>query len=129
MEKRQSALPYNSTKQAVERKSSVKTLLEELPPLQFYNYSHNLDSTTDSNRRNQVETILKQFGISLRDSANEWRELEDVVDDIGNKWSELTSVEKSAIATQVAGKVMLEHIVIYGYIFIIYQNRPISGKV
>ena len=72
---------------------------------------------------------MKQFGISLRDSANEWRNLEDVIDDIGNKWGELTSVEKSAIATQVAGKVMLEHIVIYGYIFIIYQNRPISEKV
>ena len=39
----------------------------------------------------------------MRDSANEWRELEDVIDDIGNKWGELTSVEKSAVATQVAG--------------------------
>lgn len=52
---------------------------------------------------NQVETILGQFGIKLRDTEDEWRNLGDVIDDIGNKWSKLTSVEKSAIATQVAG--------------------------
>ena len=61
-----------------------------------------IDDTGES--LNNVETILGQFGIRLRDSANEWRNLEDVIDEIGQRWSEFTSVEKSAIATQVAGE-------------------------
>lgn len=52
---------------------------------------------------NNVESILAQFGIRLRDNANEWRDLGDVISEIGNKWNTFTSVEKSAIATQVAG--------------------------
>lgn len=52
---------------------------------------------------NNVETILKQFGITLRDSSNEWRNLGEVIDEIGSKWDSFSSVEKSAIATQVAG--------------------------
>ena len=69
----------------------------------FQNVKLGKFTSDDGEDLNQVETILGQFGIKLRDTENEWRNLGDVIDDIGNKWSELTSVEKSAIATQVAG--------------------------
>ena len=52
---------------------------------------------------NNVESILGEFGITLRDSINEWRNLGEVIDEIGKKWDTFSSVEKSAIATQVAG--------------------------
>ena len=69
----------------------------------FQNVKLGKFTSDDGEDLNQVETILDQFGIKLRDTEDEWRNLGDVIDDIGNKWSELTSVEKSAIATQVAG--------------------------
>lgn len=57
----------------------------------------------DGEDLNNVETILGSFNIKLRDSQNEWRDMSDVIDELGSKWKSFTSVEKSAIATQVAG--------------------------
>lgn len=74
-----------------------------------------------------VETILKNFGITTRDSSNEWRNLGEVIEELGSKWDSFSSVEKSAIATQVAGEKMPEHIVICGQNNC--QNRLISGNV
>lgn len=51
-----------------------------------------------------VEKILSEYGIKLRDSANEWRNMGDVLDEIGGKWEKFTSVQKSAIAVTIAGK-------------------------
>lgn len=51
-----------------------------------------------------VEKILSEYGIKLRDSENEWRNMGDVLDEIGGKWEKFTSVQKSAIAVTIAGK-------------------------
>lgn len=52
---------------------------------------------------NKVDTALKSVGISLTDTTGEVRDLSDVLDELGGKWSGLTRNQKSYLATQIAG--------------------------
>lgn len=52
---------------------------------------------------NKVDKALKSVNISLTDSTGEVRDLSDVLDDLGKKWSGLTRNQKSYLATQIAG--------------------------
>lgn len=52
---------------------------------------------------NDVEKVLNKLGISLRTTAGEFRDMEDVLDDMAAKWDTLTSVEKSQLSTAAAG--------------------------
>ena len=53
---------------------------------------------------NDSEKVLKRYNIALRDSATEFRNLEDVLDDVGRRWNEFDTVEQAQIATAIAGK-------------------------
>ena len=50
-----------------------------------------------------VETVLKQYGITLRETNGIARDTGDIFDELGKKWSTLNSLQKSEIATQIAG--------------------------
>lgn len=52
---------------------------------------------------NDSEEVLRNYGIALRDGVEEFRSMEDVLDELGAKWNTLTSVEQAQIATAVAG--------------------------
>lgn len=52
---------------------------------------------------NNVEKVLNKFGIQLRDSTSEFRNMEDVLDEVGNKWNTFDSVAQAQIATAIAG--------------------------
>lgn len=52
---------------------------------------------------NDVESVLKKIGISLRDSQGQFRNFGDVLDEIGSKWKSYNSVEQNAITTSIAG--------------------------
>lgn len=52
---------------------------------------------------NNVEKVLSKFGIQLRDSTSEFRNMEDVLDEVGNKWNTFDSVAQAQIATAIAG--------------------------
>ena len=54
---------------------------------------------------NQVETALKSVGVQLLDTAGEFRNFGDVMDDIGSAWGSMSSRQKAYIATTVAGKI------------------------
>lgn len=58
----------------------------------------------EGNALNDVEKVLTRFGISLRDSQLEFRNMGDVLDEINSKWKDFTSVEQAQIATAIAGK-------------------------
>lgn len=64
---------------------------------------------------NEVETVLNRLGIKLRDTQDEFRNMGDVLDEIGAKWESFNSIDQAQIATVIAGKQnrVLEHIVIY----------------
>ena len=50
------------------------------------------------------------------------RSVSDVLKDVSAGWANYTDVEKNAIATSVAGKVLPEHIVIYGTTLSVVDN-------
>lgn len=50
-----------------------------------------------------VEATLKGLGIELRSSNAEFRNFGEVLDEVGSKWDEFSSVQQRAIATAFAG--------------------------
>jgi TP901 family phage tail tape measure protein len=52
---------------------------------------------------NRVEKALLSVDVPLRNTAGQFRNLEDVLVDVGRKWETLTSVEQAYLATALAG--------------------------
>ena len=52
---------------------------------------------------NRVEDALGSLGIELRDSVGEFRDLEDVIMEVGLQWDSLTRNQQAYIATTLAG--------------------------
>lgn len=50
-----------------------------------------------------VETALDNIGIKLRKNAQEYRETDDVLEDIHEKWSEMSQVDRNSIVNALAG--------------------------
>lgn len=55
-----------------------------------------------------VETTLKGMGIALRDSNSEFRDFDDVLQDVYEKWDSLSSVQQAAISKAMAGTYQYE---------------------
>lgn len=82
----------------------------------FARYSNvKLGQLTDSETGeslNDFEKSLKAVGIALRDSEGEFRDFNDVVLEVGEAWSSLSSIEQSAIATTLGGVRQRENILV-----------------
>ena len=52
---------------------------------------------------NDMEKLLDTFGIKLRNSKNEFRDLNELFTELSANWSKFNSVQQSAIATTAAG--------------------------
>ena len=52
---------------------------------------------------NRVEKALLSVGVPLRDVGGQFRNLEQVLIDVGEKWDTLTSIEQAYLATALAG--------------------------
>lgn len=52
---------------------------------------------------NNIDKALKSVGISMKDANNQFREFDDVIDELGAKWEKLDSTSQRYIATQFAG--------------------------
>lgn len=52
---------------------------------------------------NDVEKTLSSLGISLRDSKDEFRDFDKVLDDVAAQWNTYSSVQQHALATAFAG--------------------------
>ena len=57
------------------------------------------DGTDISGELSDAEKILNKFGIALRKNAKEFRDAQDVIDDVAKSWSNMSSVEQSALAS------------------------------
>lgn len=57
-----------------------------------------------------AETVLRRIGINLRKSATEFNDFGGVLDQVGEKWQQLSDVDKSVIATAFAGTRQKENI-------------------
>jgi TP901 family phage tail tape measure protein len=60
-------------------------------------------ATEDGMSLNRVEKALASISVPLRNVSGQFRNLEDVLIDVGNKWDTLTSIEQAYIATSLAG--------------------------
>lgn len=61
------------------------------------------DTDDEGEKLNDVEKALNKLNIKLRDSIGEWRNFEDVLDEIAAKWKDFSEVQRSQIATALAG--------------------------
>lgn len=52
---------------------------------------------------NDTEKVLSKVGISLRDTNKDFRDAEDVINDVAASWQNYSDLEKNAIATAIAG--------------------------
>ena len=56
---------------------------------------------------NNVEKVLRKYGIQLRDATtNDFRPLGDVLDEISKSWETYGATEKAQIAGAIAGKLL-----------------------
>lgn len=52
---------------------------------------------------NDIDKALKSVGISMKDANKQFRDFDDVIDELGAKWEKLDSTSQRYIATQFAG--------------------------
>lgn len=69
------------------------------------------DGEDTSESLNDVEKVLNAIGISIRSTSTEMRGFDEVLDDLAEKWDNLNDVEKNAVATAMAGKLVPVYIV------------------
>lgn len=58
-----------------------------------------------------TEKVLNKLGIKLRDTADTYRDFDNVLDDIGNRWKDFSQVEQNAISVAIAGTRQRENFV------------------
>lgn len=95
-----------SQKDASSTGNAIKTMLSRFGNVKAGTYS-GMNITGDQNETteslNDIDKVLRKLGISLRSSNLEFRDFDDILDDIATKWETLDSVSKNAIATAMAG--------------------------
>ena len=63
----------------------------------------NAESTDTSENLNDVEKVLNKIGISIRNTNLEFKDFDEVLSEIAEKWNTLDNVSKKAIANAFAG--------------------------
>lgn len=81
---------------------SFKTIFSRMS-----NVAAGKDIDDEGETLNDVEETLERMGIALRDSQYEWRNFEDVLDEVAEKWDAFNNTQQSQIATAIAGRIML----------------------
>ena len=82
--------------------NSMKTILTRMSSIKAGNFEL-IDEDGTTQTLSDVELVLNNIGVQLRDSANEFRDFDDVLDEIAAKWGNLSSVQQSAVSQSIAG--------------------------
>lgn len=85
---------------------SLKTIMSRYGNVKAGAYNKlNLDSESSdtSEKLNDVERVLTKMGISIRKTNLEFKDFDEVLDEIADKWGTLDNVSKKAIANALAG--------------------------
>lgn len=82
--------------------NSMKTILTRMSSIKAGNLEL-IDEDGTTQTLSDVELVLNNIGVQLRDSANEFRDFDDVLDEIAAKWGTLSSVQQSAVSQSIAG--------------------------
>ena len=78
--------------------TALKTIIARMRELTDYGAT-----LEDGMNINNVEKQLQYVGIALRTETGELRSTEDVLDELGRKWTELSSNQQAAVAKALAG--------------------------
>lgn len=78
--------------------TALKTVVSRMRELS--DYGKTLDDNVDVNR---VAKALSNVGIELMDQEGQFRDLESVLTEVGNKWDTLTTNQQANIAVAMAG--------------------------
>lgn len=79
--------------------NAFKTLFSRIQGL---NLGETLDDGTTLNKYSKA---LQSVGISIKDQGGQLKEMDQILDEMGDKWSTLGDAEKMALAQTVGGKV------------------------
>lgn len=85
---------------------SFKTIFSRLGSVKAGTFlSEDLESeyTDIATYANDVEKVLSKIGIRLRDTNKDFRDAQDVLDDVAKGWSNYDDLTKQALATAIAG--------------------------
>lgn len=85
---------------------ALKTIISRYGNVKASSYNKlnvNSDGTDDSTTVNDVENVLKKLGISIRSSTLQFRDFDEVLSEIADKWDSLDTVSQKAVATSFAG--------------------------
>ena len=82
--------------------TAMKTIIARFTELKE-NVAGTADSEFDDLDYNKVDTALKSVGISLKDAAGQFRNLDDVFLELSEKWNTLDRNSQRYIATIAAG--------------------------
>ena len=91
-----------SQKSASSIGESLKTLLSRYGNVKAGSFV-DLETGEADESLNDTEKVLNAIGISIRSSSMEFRDFSDALDELADKWATLSSVEKNAVATAMAG--------------------------
>lgn len=78
--------------------TAIKTVLSRMRELT--DYGKTLEDGMDLNR---VDSALKQVGIRLTDANGNFRDMEEVLKEVGNKWDTLNKTQQASVAVALAG--------------------------
>ena len=83
--------------------NSLKMMLSRYGTVKSGKFDSMMESGEGGEALNDVEKVLNRIGVSVKDSNAEFREFDDVLADIADKWDTLDNVTQNAIATAMAG--------------------------
>lgn len=86
--------------------SSLKMIMSRFGNVKAGAYNKlNLDAETvdEGQAVNDVEKVLKKLGISIRDANLNFKDFDEVLDEVAAQWNNLDNVSKRAISTAFAG--------------------------
>lgn len=68
---------------------------------------------------------MQKVGISLRDATGDFRDIGEVINEVGNRWEEFDNVQQRQIATAMAGEAFART---YRNIWVYIPEFPYIGE-
>lgn len=73
---------------------------------------------------NDIERVLNKLGIAIRESGGEWRNYDEVMAEVGERFNQLTDLEQNAVATAMFGTRQREN----GIVILTNWNRVLEAN-
>lgn len=81
--------------------TALRTIFARIQGLKL---GETLDDDTDLNK---YSTALQAVGISIFDTNGELKDMDNILDELGDKWENLSKAQQVALAQTVAGKILM----------------------